>query len=149
MVRIQDMRYHPGLKTPLAAGCAMGADGHRPWSLCPPAPRRQRCAGAADLSGVCAFCYLGGSCSSIASAQRSRRFWQEVPLDVLQFHGDEGRADFCKPVRAALSKSATSWRAGDDLNALAAQWRMRSGILLDSYKAGVPVAPVKITRLGP
>ena len=71
-----------------------------------------------------------------ASAQEVRAVLAEVPLDVLQFHGDEP-ADFCKQFGRPYLK-ALRVRAGDDLNALAAQWPEASGILLDSYKAGVP-----------
>jgi|TARA_R110000796_G_scaffold252388_4_gene386497 phosphoribosylanthranilate isomerase len=71
-----------------------------------------------------------------ASAQEVRAVLAEVPLDVLQFHGDEP-ADFCKQFGRPYLK-ALRVRAGDDLNALAAQWPDACGILLDSYKAGVP-----------
>jgi phosphoribosylanthranilate isomerase len=71
-----------------------------------------------------------------ASAQEVKAVLAEVPLDVLQFHGDEP-ADFCKQFGRPYLK-ALRVRAGDDLNALAAQWPDASGILLDSYKAGVP-----------
>lgn len=71
-----------------------------------------------------------------ASAQEVKAVLAEVPLDVLQFHGDEP-ADFCKQFGRPYLK-ALRVRAGDDLNALAAQWPEASGILLDSYKAGVP-----------
>lgn len=71
-----------------------------------------------------------------ASAEEVRAVLAEVPLDVLQFHGDEA-AEFCSQFGRPYLK-ALRVRAGDDLNALAAQWPDAAGILLDSYKAGVP-----------
>ncbi len=61
---------------------------------------------------------------------------EQVPLDLLQFHGDEPD-DFCQSFKRPYIK-AVRVRPGDDLNALAAQWPGACGILLDSYKPGVP-----------
>ncbi|CEA05626.1 N-(5'-phosphoribosyl)anthranilate isomerase [Pseudomonas saudimassiliensis] len=60
----------------------------------------------------------------------------QVPLDLLQFHGDEPD-DFCQGFNRPYIK-AVRVRPGDDLNALAAKWPGACGILLDSYKPGVP-----------
>src|SRR5690554_4551277 len=71
-----------------------------------------------------------------ASEETIRRVLEQVPLDMLQFHGDEPEA-FCQRfVRPYLK--AVRVRAGDDLDALAGRWPGASGILLDSYKPGVP-----------
>lgn len=59
-----------------------------------------------------------------------------VPLDMLQFHGDEGAADcegYHKPYLKALRV-----KAGDDIAAKAAEYPGASGILLDTYVEGVP-----------
>ncbi len=61
---------------------------------------------------------------------------EQVPLDLLQFHGDEPDS-FCQRFARPYLK-AVRVRPGDDLNALAANWPGASGILLDSYKPGVP-----------
>lgn len=61
---------------------------------------------------------------------------EQVPLDLLQFHGDEPD-DFCQRFNRPYIK-AVRVRPGDDLNALAAKWPGACGILLDSYKPGVP-----------
>ncbi|HHJ4328579.1 TPA: phosphoribosylanthranilate isomerase, partial [Klebsiella pneumoniae] len=61
---------------------------------------------------------------------------REVPLDLLQFHGDESAA-YC----AAFSRpyiKALRVRAGEDLAAQMAAYRQARGILLDTYVAGVP-----------
>lgn len=71
-----------------------------------------------------------------ASEERINEVLRQVPLDVLQFHGDEPD-DFCQRFARPYLK-AVRVRPGDDLNALAAKWPGASGILLDSYKPGVP-----------
>lgn len=71
-----------------------------------------------------------------ASPEFVREVLLKVPLDLLQFHGDETDAycqQFSRPYMKALRV-----RPGDDLNALAAQWPGACGILLDSFKQGVP-----------
>lgn len=60
----------------------------------------------------------------------------QVPLDLLQFHGDEGPADcdgFSRPYIKALRV-----QAGDDVSAMIARYPAASGILLDTFVAGVP-----------
>ncbi|MFZ5956202.1 phosphoribosylanthranilate isomerase [Pseudomonas knackmussii] len=59
-----------------------------------------------------------------------------VPLDMLQFHGDESAAEcsgYHKPYLKALRV-----KAGDDIAAKAAEYPAASGILLDTYVEGVP-----------
>lgn len=65
-----------------------------------------------------------------------RSVLDQVPLDLLQFHGDEPDS-FCQRFARPYLK-AVRVRPGDDLNALAANWPGACGILLDSYKPGVP-----------
>ncbi|MFA5679400.1 MAG: phosphoribosylanthranilate isomerase [Pseudomonas sp.] len=71
-----------------------------------------------------------------ATEERINQVLSQVPLDVLQFHGDEPDA-FCR-IFARPYLKAVRVRPGDDLHALAANWPGASGILLDSYKPGVP-----------
>lgn len=71
-----------------------------------------------------------------ASEERVNQVLAQVPLDLLQFHGDEPD-EFCQRFARPYLK-AVRVRPGDDLNALAAQWPGAAGILLDSYKPGVP-----------
>ncbi|SDU01456.1 phosphoribosylanthranilate isomerase [Halopseudomonas salegens] len=71
-----------------------------------------------------------------AAADEVKAVLAEVPLDLLQFHGDEPDA-YCGQFQRPYMK-ALRVRPGDDLNQLAAQWPGAAGILLDSYKAGVP-----------
>ncbi len=71
-----------------------------------------------------------------ANEERIRQVLEQVPLDMLQFHGDEPDA-FCQRFARPYLK-AVRVRAGDDLDTLASRWPGAQGILLDSYKPGVP-----------
>lgn len=71
-----------------------------------------------------------------ATEARVNEVLRQVPLDMLQFHGDEPD-EFCQRFARPYLK-AVRVRPGDDINALAAAWPGASGILLDSYKPGVP-----------
>lgn len=59
-----------------------------------------------------------------------------VPLDLLQFHGDETPAD-CEGYHRPYIK-AVRVRPGEDLEAICKHYSGASGILLDTYVAGVP-----------
>ena len=59
-----------------------------------------------------------------------------VPLDLLQFHGDETPQD-CEGYHRPWIK-ALRVRPGDDLEAACKQYAGARGILLDTYVAGVP-----------
>ncbi|MFD2641018.1 phosphoribosylanthranilate isomerase [Pseudomonas japonica] len=61
---------------------------------------------------------------------------EAVPLDLLQFHGDETPAD-CEGFNRPWIK-ALRVRPGDDLEAACKLYARASGILLDTYVAGVP-----------
>lgn len=71
-----------------------------------------------------------------ADAAYVREVLAQVPLDLLQFHGDED-ADYCDQFERPYLK-AVRVRADQDLATVAAAWPKAQGILLDSYKAGVP-----------
>ena len=59
-----------------------------------------------------------------------------VPLDLLQFHGDETQAD-CESFHRPYIK-ALRVQPGDDIAVLAAPYANARGILLDTYVSGVP-----------
>ncbi|MGY4534801.1 phosphoribosylanthranilate isomerase [Pseudomonas sp. TE3786] len=61
---------------------------------------------------------------------------QRVPLDLLQFHGDEAAADCAGYGRPYIK--ALRVQAGDDVAAMIALYPEASGILLDTFVAGVP-----------
>lgn len=59
-----------------------------------------------------------------------------LPLDLLQFHGDESPGDcagYSRPYIKALRV-----KSGDDIALLAAPYAQASGILLDTYVPGTP-----------
>lgn len=61
---------------------------------------------------------------------------QQVPLDVLQFHGDESPMDCIRFGRPYLK--AVRVKADTDLLKCAADFDTARGLLLDAYVAGVP-----------
>ncbi|MEK1905645.1 MAG: phosphoribosylanthranilate isomerase [Pseudomonas sp.] len=65
-----------------------------------------------------------------------QRILADVPLDLLQFHGDESLAQ-CEGYGRPYIK-ALRVRPGDDLVVLMGQYPSASGILLDTYVEGVP-----------
>ena len=71
-----------------------------------------------------------------ASAEFVQKVLQTVPLDLLQFHGDETPA-YCEQFRKAYLK-AVRVTAATDLLKYAADFAAASGLLLDAYVPGVP-----------
>lgn len=64
------------------------------------------------------------------------RLLAELPLDLLQFHGDELPAD-CAGYHRPYIK-ALRVKSGDDIAQLAAPYVQASGILLDTFVSGIP-----------
>ncbi len=60
----------------------------------------------------------------------------QLPLDLLQFHGDESPADCAGYARPYIK--ALRVKPGDDIAQLAAPYTQASGILLDTYVSGIP-----------
>ena len=65
-----------------------------------------------------------------------QRILDQVPLDLLQFHGDES-AEECEGFNRPYIK-ALRVKAGDDIAAQVNRFPGASGILLDTYVEGVP-----------
>tara|TARA_R110000823_G_scaffold132777_10_gene261361 strand:+ start:11986 stop:12513 length:528 start_codon:yes stop_codon:yes gene_type:complete len=65
-----------------------------------------------------------------------RRILRLVPLGLLQFHGDE-TPQFCAEFERPWIKTV-QMRAGTDLAAVGKRFAAASGILLDTYREGVP-----------
>ena len=61
---------------------------------------------------------------------------QSVAIDLIQFHGDES-ASFCEQFSRPYMK-AIRMQENTDLNGLATTYATSSGLLLDTYVAGVP-----------
>lgn len=102
----------------------------------PPSPRAVSAEQAADIVRALPPFVTTVGLFADAEADDVRRVLRQVPLDLLQFHGDEPAA-YCRQFQRPWMK-ALRVRPGDDLNQLAARWPDAAGILLDSYKAGVP-----------
>ena len=65
-----------------------------------------------------------------------RTLLSQVPLDLLQFHGDESEADCARYARPYIK--ALRMQDGVDIEKQAQQYQTAAGILLDSYQPGVP-----------
>lgn len=65
-----------------------------------------------------------------------RRILQQVPVDILQFHGDEP-AGFCEQFHRPWIK-ALRVREGLDIASACARYSGARGVLLDSWQEGVP-----------
>lgn len=64
-----------------------------------------------------------------------------VPLDLLQFHGDESAAE-CSGYHRPYIK-ALRVRRGEDIRARCADYPQAAGILLDTFVPGVPAVPAR------
>ncbi len=71
-----------------------------------------------------------------ADAGQIEQVLAEVPVDLLQFHGDETAAQ-CRRYQRPYIK-ALRMRPQTDLADLAGSYRDARGLLLDSYRPGVP-----------
>lgn len=71
-----------------------------------------------------------------ASAETIKGVLKEVPLDVLQFHGDEN-PEFCAQFGRPYLK-AVRVKAGVDLVQYATDFSGAQGLILDAYVEGVP-----------
>lgn len=71
-----------------------------------------------------------------ASRQELDNILAAVPLDLLQFHGDESPA-FCEALQRPYIK-ALRVKPGDDLAAQVAAYGQAAGVLLDTYVPGIP-----------
>ena len=71
-----------------------------------------------------------------ADVAEVQQCFDALPIDVLQFHGDES-PDYCEQFDKPYLK-AIRMREGVELVAIAEQYASACALLLDSYQAGVP-----------
>lgn len=71
-----------------------------------------------------------------AEVAEVERILAEVPLDLLQFHGDE-TPEYCRQFARPFIK-AVRMADGVDLELVAQQYAEAQGLLVDSYQKGVP-----------
>jgi phosphoribosylanthranilate isomerase len=69
-------------------------------------------------------------------ADNIRRILQQVPIDLIQFHGNEP-AEFCEQFQRPWIK-ALRVREGLDIATQCAHYSSARGVLLDSWQEGVP-----------
>ncbi|MET0026673.1 MAG: phosphoribosylanthranilate isomerase [Candidatus Thiodiazotropha sp.] len=102
----------------------------------PPSPRAVSSRDAAEIvKSLPPFVTVVGLFVNEARAA-IERILGEVPLGLLQFHGDESAED-CEGYGRPWIK-AVRMRPDTDLQAQAEQYAGASGLLLDTYQAGVP-----------
>lgn len=101
-----------------------------------PSPRAVDAKAAAEIvAQLPAFVTVTGLFVN-AEADEVRQVLQQVPLDLLQFHGDESPA-FCASFARPYIK-ALRMQPGVDIGQQAAQYQDARGILLDAWVPGVP-----------
>lgn len=98
-----------------------------------------RCVTAEQAAVICAA--LPPFVSSVglfvdAEAGQVNAVLNQVPLDLLQFHGDES-PQYCRQFARPYIK-AVRMAEGVDLSAVAAGYHEARGLLLDSYQKGMP-----------
>ncbi|BCG63715.1 MAG: phosphoribosylanthranilate isomerase [Methyloprofundus sp.] len=71
-----------------------------------------------------------------ASTEQITQVIEQVPIDTIQFHGNETAAQ-CRIYGKPYMK-AVRMQTGTDTNALTAAYHDASGLLLDAYHTGVP-----------
>ncbi len=71
-----------------------------------------------------------------AAAEEVERILQQVPLHVLQFHGNETEAYCCQFQRPFYK--ALRMKEGLNVNAAMAEFPNAVGVLLDAYRPGIP-----------
>jgi phosphoribosylanthranilate isomerase len=102
----------------------------------PPSPRAVTAEQALEvIQGLPPFVTLVGLFVN-DGRERIQRILETVPLDLLQFHGDERPGDCAGFGRPWIK--AVRMREGTDLFALREQYHAAAGLLLDAYRPGVP-----------
>jgi len=126
-----------GLTRPqdVAAAVAAGADAIG-LVFYPPSPRAVTPALARELCGLLPPFVSAVGLFVDESAAQIRRILEQVPLDLVQFHGEEPPA-LCERVGRRWLK-AIRMRPGVDLPALAEHYRGAAGLLLDAYDPALP-----------
>lgn len=119
----------------LHAACAAGADALG-FVFYEKSPRNLSIEAAAELVRALPPFVQSVGLFVDADAAFIRRVLDAVPLDLLQFHGDETPADCVRHGRPYIK--AIRVTPGTDLLKYAADFETARGLLLDAYVAGVP-----------
>lgn len=102
----------------------------------PPSPRAVSVELARDLCGLLPPFVTAVGLFVDDSAGQVRRVLEQVPLDLVQFHGEESPA-LCEAVGRRWIK-AIRMRPGVDLPVLAETYGGATGLLLDAYDPALP-----------
>ena len=102
----------------------------------PPSPRAVTAAQAAGIVAAVAPFVTVVALVVDEPADSIRRILESVPVDLVQFHGQEPAA-FCEQFQRPSIK-ALRVQAGMDLVAGCAQYQAARAVLLDSWQEGVP-----------
>ena len=119
----------------MGAAVAAGADAIG-LVFYPPSPRAVTVEQAADIvAQTPAFVTTVGLFVD-PTVEQVKGVLEQVPLDMLQFHGDEEEAFCCSFQRPFIK--AIRMRDGTDLGAQMQRWQRARGILVDAFVEGVP-----------
>lgn len=125
LTRVEDV------KVAVAAGAdALG------FVFYPPSPRAVSAAQAATLTAAMPPFVVSVGLFVNPTAEEVSRVLDQVPLDLLQFHGDEEESFCCQFQRPYIK--ALRMKPGFDPLAEAKRWPSARGFLLDAYRPGVP-----------
>lgn len=102
----------------------------------PPSPRAVTASQAAAIVAAVAPFVTVVALFVDEPAESIRRILESVPVDLLQFHGEEPAA-FCEQFQRPWIK-ALRVQADTDLAARSTQYRRARAVLLDSWQEGVP-----------
>jgi len=102
----------------------------------PPSPRNVTVEQAADIAQSIPAFVTKTALFVNPTVELVQEVLAKVKIDLLQFHGDEAGA-FCQQFGRSYIK-AIAMKPELDLNAVAQEYESSQGILLDTYKPGIP-----------
>ncbi|MCW8931105.1 MAG: phosphoribosylanthranilate isomerase [Gammaproteobacteria bacterium] len=102
----------------------------------PPSPRHVSIEQARDITNCLPPFTTSVALFVNATREEIEQVLDIVPIDLIQFHGDETEA-FCSSFKRPYIK-AIRMKEGLDLHVLQHEYSSARGLLLDTYKKGVP-----------
>lgn len=102
----------------------------------PPSPRNVTIEQAAEIASAMPAFVTKTALFVNPTEEFVREVLAKVEIDLIQFHGDESAA-FCEQFGRSYIK-AIAMKSGVDLTKMAQEYQSSCGLLLDTYKKGVP-----------
>lgn len=102
----------------------------------PPSPRNVSVERAAEIAAALPAFVTKTALFVNPTAQQVEQVLAKVPIDLLQFHGDESGV-FCRQFACSYIK-AIPMKESVNLQDVVKEYEDATGILLDTYKKGVP-----------